>query len=316
MPKLQGIENKQISNIQVDKENDDVFFNDEKHTYYDKNTLDKYVSVTTLIHSYTQEFDEEFWSSYKALEALLDLETFVVLKKGLLASKKFNPKILSKLKIDEEEFYKKKQSIKDEYQRKRDESCERGTKIHAEFENSMYNKTTFDFSRFGYKDMVGEYTCKKNYYKLDLKKGVYPEFLISLKSRDDILKVAGQIDLLVIDGNDVRIVDYKTNAEINKTSYYDKVKKTHQMMKFPLNNLQDCNFNHYQLQLSLYMYLLQQINPNYICKSLRLIHVDHNNKQHEIECEYLKDDVERMLKHFKKGLIVKQEYDKLKPVVQ
>ena len=87
------------------------------------------------------------------------------------------------------------------------------------------------------------------------------------------------------------------------------------MMKYPLNNLMDCNYIHYSLQLSLYAYLLQQINPEFNIKSLKLIHIDHDNKQHEYECEYLKDDVERMLKHYKKKLKMELEYNKLKPVV-
>ena len=60
MPKLKGIKEKEINGIKVDKENDDVFFNDELHKYYDKNTMQEYVSVTTLIHGYSQEFDGEF----------------------------------------------------------------------------------------------------------------------------------------------------------------------------------------------------------------------------------------------------------------
>ena len=87
------------------------------------------------------------------------------------------------------------------------------------------------------------------------------------------------------------------------------------MMKFPLNNRMDCNFEHYQLQLSLYAYLLQQINPNYNIKGLKLVHIDHDNKQHEYDVEYLKDDVERMLKHYKRELKKKAELAKLKPVI-
>ena len=315
MPKLEGIEEKYIHDVRVDKENDDVFFNDETHTYYNKDTMEKYISVTSLIHLYSNEFDEEFWSAYKALEELMDMDLFLIVKKSLLATKKFNPKLLKKLNIDENLFLEKQNAIKEEYNRKRIESCERGTKIHAAFENSMYNKKHFDFEKFGYKDLSGDYECVKDYYKLDLKKGVYPEFLISLRSRDGVLGVAGQIDLLIIDGDDVVIVDYKTNKEIKKQSYYNRSKKSYEMMKFPLNNLQDFTFNHYQLQLSLYMYLLQQINPNYKCKSLRLIHIDHDGVQHEYDCEYLKSDVERMLKHYKKRLKVESEYNNLKPVV-
>ncbi len=64
----------------------------------------------------------------------------------------------------------------------------------------------------------------------------------------------------------------------------------------------DTNYWHYTLQLSLYAYLLQQINPEFNIKLLKLIHVDHNDKVTEYEVEYLKEDVELMLKHYKKQL--------------
>ena len=48
MPKLQGIEDKYINGIKVDKENKDVFFNDETHKYYDKKTMQPYISVTVF----------------------------------------------------------------------------------------------------------------------------------------------------------------------------------------------------------------------------------------------------------------------------
>ena len=34
-----------------------------------------------------------------------------------------------------------------------------------------------------------------------------------------------------------------------------------QKMQFPLNHLDDCNFNHYALQLSIYMYIILKHNP-------------------------------------------------------
>lgn len=55
--------------MKIDKENDGVAFNDSAHTYWDINNLKKeYISVTTLIGSYAQPFDSDFWSKYKALE--------------------------------------------------------------------------------------------------------------------------------------------------------------------------------------------------------------------------------------------------------
>ena len=60
MPKLRSEECKYVNGLQVDKENDDVIYNDEKHLYLDKETGSKYTSVTTLIHNYCQPFDEVF----------------------------------------------------------------------------------------------------------------------------------------------------------------------------------------------------------------------------------------------------------------
>lgn len=88
------------------------------------------------------------------------------------------------------------------------------------------------------------------------------------------------------------------------------------MMKFPLNNIQDSNYWHYALQLSLYAYLLQILHPEFVIKGLKLIHIDREQKETEYEVPYLKDDVERMLKHYKKQLKIAQELDKIKPVIK
>jgi len=315
MPKLAGMPEKYWGKYRIDKENDTTIYSDDEHVYINKSDNSKFISVTTLIHKYTQEFDEEFWSAYKALEILMDPEIFSIVKRTLLTTKKFSEKFLTKFKIDKDLFYEKQNEIKLDYERKRNESCERGTAIHAMFENSFYNRTDFNFDKYGFADLAGTFDCKKDYYRLDLENGVYPEFLISLTSRDGILKVAGQIDLLVKKGNDIWIIDWKTNKKIEKTSYYNKTTHQHTMMKYPLNNLMDTNFWHYSLQLSTYAYLLQQINPEFNIRGLKLVHIDHDNVQHEYDVEYLKDDVERMLKHFKKKLKVEQEYEKLKPVI-
>ena len=300
----------------IDKENADCVYSDEEHIYINKKDNSKYISVTTLIGKYSEEFDEEFWSSYKALEEIIDGDTFSILKKALLATKKFNPKILKKFQIDEELFAQKKAEIVAQYNATRNEACEHGTAEHLRKELSFYGKHDFDFGRYGYKDLSGEYDCKKNYYELDLERGVYPEFLIAVTSRDGILKVSGQIDCLIKNGNEITILDWKTNREIKKESYYNRSTKQHQMMKFPLNNIQDSNYWHYALQLSLYAYLLQTLHPEFVIKGLKLIHIDREQKEAEYEVPYLKEDVERMLKHYKRQLKIEQELDRLKPAIE
>ena len=317
MPALSGIDEKYFDGYKVDKENDKVIYSDEKHVYIDKNSKEKCVSVTTLISMYHEEFNEEFWTLYKALEALLDAETWYFVKQKLLANKNADIKFVNKLNLDlaENEIVTKQNEIKEEYRIKRETACERGTTIHAKFENSFYNQKQFDFKNYGFEEISGDYTCNKDYYVLDLNKGVYPEFLIACTSQDGFLRLAGQIDLLIVNGNDVYIVDFKSNKEIKKTSFYDKKKKSNVMMKFPVNNLQDCNFNHYQLQLSTYAYMLQTLRPELNIKKLILYHIDHDGNETLHECEYLKEDVIRMLNHYKKKVKTKKALDRDKPVI-
>ena len=312
MPKLKNVKEKYVNGLKVDKETKDVVYSDEAHVYIDKTDQQKYVSVTTLIGKYENPFDVFFWSSYKTCEKLMSEETFHVLKETLLATKKWTDDMIEKLHLDPIIFDKTRKEIQKGYDDERNKSCERGTKIHSNFEEMYYTSEKQDLKKFG---LGGVFTCKKGYYELDLEKGVYPEFLVSLKSSDGILRVAGQIDLLIKDGNDIIIADYKTNKEIKKHSYFDKNKFNRIMMKYPLNNIEDCNFYHYSLQLSTYAYLLQQINPELNIKKLMLIHIDHDDKITEYTVEYLKNDVERMLKHYKKLLKQTTVLDRDRPIV-
>lgn len=194
--------------MKIDKQNGKVCFNDLNHCYFDVNDESKqYISVTTLIHKYTQEFDKEFWSAYKALEKLIPKESWAIEKKSLLNTKKFNKEILDTYNISELEFNKAQQDILDEWDKKNKESCERGTKIHTELENSFYKSgKNVSLQRFG---IGGKFECKKDYSDLDLEYGVYPEYLIYRESDDGILRLAGQIDLIVKQGNEITICDWK-----------------------------------------------------------------------------------------------------------
>lgn len=51
---------KYINGIEVTKENDVCFFNDEAHKYYNKNSMKTYISCTTIVHKYCQPFNSDF----------------------------------------------------------------------------------------------------------------------------------------------------------------------------------------------------------------------------------------------------------------
>ena len=128
------------------------------------------------------------------------------------------------------------------------------------------------------------------------------------------LHIAGQIDLIVKNGNDIWIIDHKSNAKIDLKGFYNSSTRSTDKMCYPLTNLDECNYNHYQLQLSTYAWMLQKINPNFVIRDLILNHYDHDNNNVLYHCTYLKDDVEKMIKHYAKQNkleIQKKKYERI-----
>lgn len=287
--------------MKIDKQNGNVCFNNDSHCYWNINDNERYISVTTLIHRFTQPFDKEFWSAYKALEKLIPKDSWAIEKKSLLNTKRFDRSILDNYDISENDFNGVQQAILDDWDNENKKSCERGTKIHEEIENSFYKKSDdISLQKFG---IGGKFECKKGYPELDLEYGVYPEYLIYRESEDGILRIAGQVDLIVKSGNEITIIDHKTNKKIDKKSGFNTSTRSTSKMKYPLNTLDDCNFWHYTMQLSTYAWMLQKINPNFIIKDLILNHYDHAGNNTLYHCDYLKTEVERMLCFYKKELL-------------
>ena len=298
----------------ITKQNGNIAFVEETHKYFDVTNPDAvFTSVTMMIHSYTQPFDKDFWSAYKALEKLLPKDVWNVEKKSLLSTKKFDKVLLELHNIDENDFNREQQGILDEWDEENRKSCDRGTKIHADLENSFYSKKDdINLSKF---EIGGKFECRKDYSELDIENGVYPEYLISRVSPDGKLRIAGQIDLLVKKGNKIIIADWKTNKKIETKSFYNSKTKSSVRMKFPLNNLDDVNYWHYTLQLSTYAWMVQQLNPEFEIEDLVLVHFDHSDNMTVYHLPYLKTEVIKMLSHFKKESALQASREKRKPII-
>jgi hypothetical protein len=298
----------------ITKQNGNIAFVEETHKYFDVTNPDAvFTSVTTMIHSYTQPFDKDFWSAYKALEKLLTKDAWNIEKRSLLNSKKFDKVLLEMYEISENDFNREQQLILDEWDAENRKSCDRGTKIHADLENSFYaKKSDISLSKF---EIGGKFECRKDYSDLDIENGVYPEYLISRVSEDGKLRIAGQIDLLVKKGNKIIIADWKTNKKIETKSFFNSKTKTSVKMKFPLNNLDDVNYWHYTLQLSTYAWMIQKLNPEFEIEDLVLVHFDHSDNMTVYHLPYLKEEVIRMLNHFKKESALKASREKRKPII-
>ncbi len=101
-----------------------------------------------------------------------------------------------------------------------------------------------------------------------LVEGIYPEHMIYLKSAG----VCGQADRIEVVQNTVNVYDYKTNKEIKKKGFKSWQGVVSKMLKC-CSHLDDCNFNHYALQMSIYMYIILKHNPNLVPGKIVLEHI-------------------------------------------
>lgn len=254
-----------------------LYFEEEGHKYTD--TLgNRYTSVTTLIHdNYVPKFDKKYWLHKKSRE----------------------------LGISEKALERQWQNITDE-------ACERGTKTHNGLEDAIKDVSMFknaikylsridtgrvvsvaDIPNFAAKPLDVEAFKKATnnkypeiYRVFDFytQRGytIYSEigmFLI------DYL-ISGTIDILCIRDTDFVILDWKTNRNglQFESGYYKKDKTTipaqltdtwvskDVRMLPPLNHMQDCNGNHYTMQLSMYARGVELI-LDIPCVGLGLCHI-------------------------------------------
>jgi len=104
--------------------------------------------------------------------------------------------------------------------------------------------------------------------KQKLSDGVYPEHFVYLKSAG----LCGQADLVEIVNGKINITDYKTNKEIKEKSFVNWEGISSKMYR-PVSHLDDCNLNHYNLQLSIYAYIIKKHNPKLKIGVLKIQHV-------------------------------------------
>lgn len=269
-----------------------IIFTDLDHSY--KSGDIKYTSVSTLISKYKKPYNAEYWSLYKAYEKILSNDDFKKLKEGF---KREDPSLFQHLRFfaDEELAKKYQKDILKDWENERNKSIVKGNMYHEAKETEAIENGVL-INPFDNKDYetinsviiekVGNKELRKpNYSRLeDLVDGFHPELLLW----NNFFKLAGQADKVYIETiNGVRYVDiddYKTNKKIKKSNFFEK-------MKFPLSDLDCCNYNHYRLQISTYAWLMEQ--SGYTVRNLSFTHI---NQPYEFE--YMKDEVENMINDF------------------
>lgn len=224
----------------------DVTFFDEPHKYYVGN--DELISVTTLIHKYQEEFDEAYWSDFKA-----------------------NQYGVPQWKIKRAwDFINKKGTMK-------------GSIIHDYAENILLNKV-FKYpqqdiiTEFGFDPILPEYEITKRHVNnfIRVSKGKLIPIKTELVMYDEESKVAGMTDLLFynVRENELQIWDHKTNKQLTREN-------SNNYLIEPLSTLQNCDLEIYSLQMSLYKRIIERNTSLKLGKSY-IVWYSHNNPDFEI----------------------------------
>jgi hypothetical protein len=133
-----------------------------------------------------------------------------------------------------------------EWDDKRDYACELGTDVHDYAEYQILGKESrppLDAKAEKLRAVVDEYFKAHPSLK--------PEYT-EIKLCMPVHAMAGNADLIMVSKDGKRFLyDWKTSKQIAQKSFYKK------KMRHFLAHLDDCNFNHYSLQLYIYKQMLE-----------------------------------------------------------
>lgn len=198
------------------------------------------------------------------------------------------------------------QDVLDEWKKLGDDAIKKGIAFHKLKENELSGLTSVLIEQEEHPVFQASWEDGLKINNLvKLEPGIYPELIVW----SDKYKIAGQADYVEITKTGkINIKDYKTSKEI-KLQSFRKWDGTPDMMKFPLTNLEDCNFNHYALQLNLYAFLIRQHNRNLEIGKLTVEHIlgDYDGETDifslketiEFDMPNLQDEIRVILEYFK-----------------
>jgi ATP-dependent exoDNAse (exonuclease V) beta subunit len=159
-------------------------------------------------------------------------------------------------------------------------TADEGTLVHKEIENYIKSAVRPTHS----KALMARYWCQTNTFQDTLHSEV--------RVFSEGLGIAGTIDLVVEKPHcpylkpRVTLVDWKTNAKIYKACFGKGGKGV-------ISHIADCNYNKYNLQLSIYAYILE-MEYGVIVDGLKLVHLV-DGEYVVYEMDYLKQTVRSIL---------------------
>ena len=173
--------------------------------------------------------------------------------------------------------------VKEKWKEINEQSCFYGTSVHESLEHFINNGTILDNE---YKSIVEQFSK----YKFEGK--LHSEVMVHSVEH----MIAGTVDIIEkLPNKEINIWDFKTNKKIERTNSWGK------KMKHCLFYLEDANFVHYCIQMSLYAYLCELKGLK--VKNLFLLYMNPKTQKFELfDCPYMKDEVKMMLKYKEKNI--------------
>ena len=215
-----------------------VYLEPIEHVYWHKTTGEKYTSVTTVLSALEHEFEED-----KIAEAI------------------------SKQREDRrKEAYKglNKAQIIELWRHINFEATEYGTMVHEILERYLLADKFYFPNDELEKKVIAAYDA----VGFDEGDVLWPERIMFSEK----YALAGTADMIVdVQDEYFDVGDWKTNKKLDFYSPYRK------FMKPPLQNVSQCNFNLYTIQLSIYAYMYEEETG----KKLRQIWIGHWDREKE-----------------------------------
>lgn len=200
--------------------NQQVTYRDHDHTYWCD--TERYISATQVIDLFKNEFNVEEQAEKFADKHGADAETW-----------------------------------KERWDGIRKKSLVRGNRIHSE-EEEMTLSRGMEVHQGKVLPVPNPALYPEKTPLIQMPDGIYTEQLLFSHK----YKLAGRCDKLILTSSSgyrtADVDDHKSNRII-KVRGYLYPDGTRQMMKYPIEHLEDCSMVHYQLQLSLYQLMLEEM---------------------------------------------------------
>jgi len=258
---------------------DRITFYDDKHSYKICDEISAKVSVTGLVNTVKEPFDENKWAGIKA-----------------------------------KEFGCSPEEMKLVWKKNNQMATYQGSTLHNYIDNFYQNKVK-PYNRVLAESILGQTLHEMMHKNLKLLVKQFnnfysdtSEYILPIKNEFVVgdlgdTRICGMLDMLAYNTltDQFEIFDFKTNKRFSEISEFGK------KLLPPVNHLDECEFNIYSLQLSLYRLFIQKYTDIKIDK-LKIVWFSVNNENYKvIELKYFPEECMALMQQYLTNNPIDQE---------